>query len=760
MAAQRQAAVDRYLPRVPSFLGREWVVYLASALLATIATVWALKLWRADWSVPFYYGTDAILNLAGFKTIVETGWYEFQPLLNAPHGQVFHDWKIADNAGYLFAKLLAVFTSDAGLILNVYFVFGFVAAALSAVWFLRILGVSKALTVALSVLFTLAPYHFLRGENHLFLASYYPIPLALGIAVLIMRGAPVWGLNSSRAGWRRWATGRWLFTVLALALVATANSYYAVFTILFIALAGLIALIRTRAWRRFFGAVTAGVVVVVVMLINMLPDMIYSWQNGSNPEAVARVPYAIEVYALKLAQLVLPMQNHRIGLFNDVRLFYTNNFPPQGEGPVLGTIGAIGFLALLALGVYYIAGAARRTPDLIRDERRLNLGALSAFTLFGFLIATTGGFASLLTYISADLRAWNRISIVLFLFALAAVGILVDAGIRRFGRRRGWRAMAQGLVTVVVASMIFVIGYFDQVVPTTAPDYALTKTIYDRDGAMVAEIEAAVGADASIVQLPYRDFPESAPVNGVSDTDQIKPYTHSSTLSWTGGGIKGRPWAEWVSVLERFPAEEMTQSAAAAGFDGILLDRQAYGDEAGDMVALISAEVGPPVITSDDDRFAFFDLAAASLAGQSRFNSTQLQQVGSWVVNPVLARLEPDVTTSFKGLDFLAKYDPKIMLENPRDSSVDLEVEFAFATDVPPRTLRFTTQDGTSVDARVGPTGTTVTIPVTATPGRSYISITVVSGEPFPSRTHQQATITPNSFRVHDLELEGLLGID
>jgi len=81
------------------------MLYLITLIGSTLTTVTSLKLWKADWSIPFTYGNDSILNVAGFKTIIETGWYESQPLLSAPAGQAFNDWKISDSLGYAFAAL-------------------------------------------------------------------------------------------------------------------------------------------------------------------------------------------------------------------------------------------------------------------------------------------------------------------------------------------------------------------------------------------------------------------------------------------------------------------------------------------------------------------------------------------------------------------------------------------------------------------------------------------------------------------------------
>ncbi|MBE7191635.1 MAG: GtrA family protein [Gordonia polyisoprenivorans] len=761
-----ESTVEGHGARSPGAVLAYWsnrpaTVYAATAVASSIATVKALRLWVPDWSVPFYYGTDAVLSQAGFKTVVETGWYEEQPLLGAPHGQVFYDWKISDNLGYLFPFIGRFFTHDANLLLNLYFVLGFPAAALAAAWFLRRVGVSGPMTVALATLYALAPYHFLRGENHLFLATYYSIPLALGVVWWILSGQPLWSPRAGLTGWRRWVGGRWLATAVILAVVASNNTYYGVFTILLIAFAGLIALIRSHSWRRFLGAVSAGVFTLVVALLNMLPPALYSLRMGTNEYAVQRFPQAVETYSLTFAQLVLPMLNHRIPFFTQLRQFYIANFPPEGEGPLLGLVAAFGFVALFAAGLYLVAGPRKGHRESDTPERRAAIGALAALTLFTFVLATWGGLSTLIGFVTSDLRGWNRIVIVIAMLALAGSGLIVDATLGRLLRRRSRTTATRPIVVAVVALAVLVVGYLDQVGPVTTPPYALTQSLYAADQRLVDGISASAGPKASILQLPYRDFPESAPINNVPDTDQLKPYVHSDTLTWSGGGIKGRPFSEWVRALERLPARDIATAAHAAGFSGVLLDTQAYvGNRGRKEASALEDSLGAPAVESDDARYRYYSFDPIASADRARYSSAELRAIGDEVVHPVIARIQPDVTTGFDGPELLKPYRPRIMLESNRDTPVTVTVHFTFSTDVPPRTFRFTAPDGSTQDVRTTRSHRgVVDLRTVVQPGRSWIDITVIDGAPLPTRIHQVTSISATRIDVVDVQLLRRLGL-
>jgi phosphoglycerol transferase len=263
------------------------------------------------------------------------------------------------------------------------------------------------------------------------------------------------------------------------------------------------------------------------------------------------------------------------------------------------------------------------------------------------------------------------------------------------------------------------------------PNYAASAAAFDSDAALVSSIAAAVGDDASIVQLPYRAFPESAPVNEVPDSDQLKPYLHSSTLSWTGGGIKGRPDSEWTRWLEELPAADLVQSAAAAGFEGILIDIQQYGSNT-EVIEGVREQLGDPVISTPDGRYEFYDLTPALTAAEGRFSPSELSRVGEFITNPVLARLEPDPQRGLNVIDKTKPYRPQLLIENPRDTPVEIEVKFTVANSQGRSTLRFTGEDGSITEAVASATPRVITIPYTAPVGRSYIDISVISGLPLP----------------------------
>ncbi len=629
----------------------ELVVYLGAAGASIIATAWVLRLWRADLRVPFFYpGNDSTSVAAHFKTVLTTGWYQFNPPLGAPAGQQYHDFPTADNLHLMVARVLGWFTSDYAVAMNVYFLLGFPLAAVTAVYFLRVVGVSPALTVALATLYSVAPYHVLRGEGHLWLASYYPLPLALVVVWRVVRGEQIWGLRRIDADRLRrlpaalrpatattlaLLSGRGAATFVSLAVLGTASTYYAVFVVLLLAAAGLLAFARTRDRQRFAGAVAAGVTTVAAVGANMLPDVVYGWVHGPNYAALSRDGAASEIYAVKITSLLMPPPGHPIPAFNDFRLRYDESYPVPSESPSLGAVAAIGLLILLVMTVEMVANAVRHRVESAQvEQRRETLRSLAALTLTGLLCATVGGLSTIISFFTPNIRAWNRITIVLMLFCLAAVGLLIDGWLQRRARRA---PTSSRWLPVAVAAVVLVVGVADQSLTRAVPPYDEAAAQFSSDSAFVQGIEAQVAPGSMIFQLPFVDFPESPVVNNVADADQVKLYLNSTTLRWSAGGIRGRPSSDWPIQVTSRDTPTMIRSLATIGFAGVTTDRKRLGDSAAALEAEVARETGPAQLISADGRYAFFSLAGPLNQVHRSSTTDQLAADAAELTNPVMA---------------------------------------------------------------------------------------------------------------------------
>jgi hypothetical protein len=687
-------------------------VYVVAAVVSAVTTYFALQLWRADLRVPFWYWGDAVAVAAHFKTVIQTGWYEYQPLLGAPTGQVYHDFPTADNLNFAAAHVLGWFTSDFAVAMNVYYIAGFVLAAVGMVWFLRECGVSRTFTAVLAVLFAVAPYHFMRAEGHLWLASYFTLPLALVVVLRSVRGEALWGARPHR--WRVVAvlTGRGASTVVCLALLATASTYYAVFVAILMAAGGIIAWWRDRDVRRTAGVVTAGVVLVGTVLANMAPDLLYSIQHGPSADGLVRDRTQVEIYALKLSQLLLPVPDHRVGFLAHIRAVYDSTYPLVSERPALGAVAAFGLVCALVIAVLSLgARGTGRVRALAPAEaaRTRTLAHLSALVVVAFLCSTTGGLATLLSFVTASLRGWNRMSIVIAALCLAITGIVLDAWLARAVRRFSMRRAGARTAVWAVAAVVLAGGVVDQVPTSAVPDYAGSKASFQQDATWFSTVESLVAPGSMVFQLPYAGFPETAPVNGVFDTDQLKPFLLTTTLRWSGAGIKGRATSDWPDVVSALSTTQMVTQLAAVGFAALMVDHQALGTDAARLDAELTTAAGPAVAVSANGRYALYSLQKAVDAVRADNPPEAVAKVRDATVRPVVAYPGANlaVTTDEHRGRVWTTTGPtgSIALDNETGGPVQVRVRATFASGDPGVTVTLTTAGHTVLTTLVAGTG-------------------------------------------------------
>ena len=562
-----------------------------AAALGTLAGFVVLRPWRGSLRVPYSYIGDANYYHSVLKGVLEHGWFWHNPSLGAPGQQQLFDFPnvSGDLLDVFVWKFLGLFTSDSAVVLNLFFLLTFPAAALTAYLVLRRLELSRAASIACSVLFTVLPYHFTRGEFHLLLAAYYAVPLGAYLVLAVLGQRPLFGSR------------RMVFGTLAMCAViafASGGYYYSAFTILLVAGGAVLRAVGVRRWRPLLdGGAVAGTI-LVLSLVTLAPSFVYWAEHGRNDVVANRAAFESELYGLKFAQLVLPIEGHRIGALARLRLRYDDKLPLTEVGPNtgLGIVAALGFLWLLLVCFVQMATPGRRfAGDLA--------GRAGVAALLALLFAWSGGLSAFVAAVEPQIRAWNRLSIFIGFFGLIAAGLGFD---RALAWMRGrWRTGA--VVGLGGLGLVVVLGLLDQTSRTYEPDYSRIATSYRSDGDFVHGIEAQVPAGSMIFQMPYRPFPEAPALGAIADYDLFRGYLHSDDLRWSYGIVKGRG-EDWSALVSRKPVPEMVSDVKAAGFAGIYLDRFGYQDGGAAIDQQLVAATGSTPLKSPDQRLFFYRL--------------------------------------------------------------------------------------------------------------------------------------------------------
>jgi phosphoglycerol transferase len=689
------------------------------AIGTVVATVPLLRLWRADLHVPFVYEGDGLLIQALVKEVIH-GWYFTNPALGAPFGQELYDYPFvnANTVAILILKAIGLFSSSAPLVLNLYFLLTFALCALTAFVVFRKLGVSRPSAAVCSILFSLLPAHFQRGEAHLFLSSYFGVPLGAYLALAVLAGRPLFALGT---GQHRFLWSSAAATAALCVVVGTTSLYYAVFTVVLVASAGVVASLVRRDARALLPAAGVCAAIGAVLLVQLGPTIAYRHRHGTDPYVAQRGPAETEQLSLKIADLVLPADEHRLAPLERLKENYTTQTPLHAEfGQSLGTVGTVGFVALL---LAVLVGAARpaRPPS---SRLMVDAGLL---TVVALLFGTIGGIATLISYtISPGLHAWNRIAIFIAFFSLLAVALLLDS-MRASGRSRLRRAL------LPLTAAILVVGALDQTSDAFVPSYRALTAENASDAAFVHGIERRLPAGAEVFQLPYLSFPEAPSVTTpegrpsppMMDYDHFRGYLHSSDLRWSYGAIRGRP-ADWAFDLVETPPQLIATAVAATGFDGIYVDRFGYPDSAASLERALRRVLHERPLVSPDQRLSFFELARFGARTRATLRSDELQSLRA----ATLAPIRGSWSGGFWGEEgsgpdtwhWSKRRSASIELTNPSPYARTVEFSASLATDDPAGSYVLVTYPDGSTDS-VNAAGTP--LPISRTfrlrPGRSSI---------------------------------------
>ena len=560
--------------------------------------------------MPFTLGGDAQYYLMVIKGILVHGWWLENPDLGAPFGQELYDFPVLAHDGLhlVLIKLLGAFSSDPVFVANLFFLLSFPLVALTSFLVLRQLGISAAAALVCSVIYALAPYHFLRDHQHLNLAAYYSVPVGAYLVLSLLSGKRLFARRTSSEGPRllAWASRRSLITLALCLFVASASStYYAVFAVLLLIAAMMLVFVSRREARALFeGGAVLGLIIGFLTLAS-LPHLIYWFVNGPNP-VLHRLPQESEQYGLVLTRMVLPLPGHHIDALSNFAQSYYQATPLTAEFTgyqSLGFIATLGFVWLLLVALASCLSPRWGIGDF--GQRQLHR-RLAAVTVIAFLIGTNGGISSLIAWlVSPQIRAWERISIFISFFALAAVALLLDAFQERVRLRAGRPVLADALLMSVL-----LIGLLDlSSNEAFVPKYETAQNEYKSDALFVEEIDRELPPQAEVFQLPYVSFPENVqPGLEIGPYEPLRPYLHSNDLRWSYGAVKGRPSADWQADLADKPTEVLLDTVSDKGFDGIYIDRFGYPDRAAELEGELGELLGAEPLVSPDGRRSFFSL--------------------------------------------------------------------------------------------------------------------------------------------------------
>ncbi|GAA1893722.1 hypothetical protein [Lapillicoccus jejuensis] len=680
---------------------------LATLLLSCAVTATTLRLW--DWrpGTPVDLSGDALVYQSQVRAVLDGGAWGLDPHVGAPYGQVAGFFATADDLHLVLVRLLGLLSGSPTTVAALYFVLGFPASALTAHWLARRLGAHPAAAVVVGVLFSVVPAHQTRFA-HLFLAAYWAVPLGMWLVVTTARGGPV--LRSPRRPTPRlrraaqWWDARSLLLVVTVGLTGV---YYAAFTALLL----LVALVVRRLRRPGLGPLLRAAVPLALLLATTGGSLLRSrWTTRGQTVTGGLAERTVgdsEQFAGKLTDLVLPWSGHRDAALAALTTRYQElGLPATSESSAIGVVALLGCVGLLVLLARAAVGRTGRRAAPLVTVLGLLLPAALAFYVRGGL----GSLVALL--VTPQLRTWSRLSLLVALLGLLAVGLGLTALLRR---RR--------LVGAVACAVVLAVGVADQTNPALAPDWAAQRAALATLTSYTDRLEAALPAGCAVFEAPVMRYPENGPLQRMGDYDPLRPTLTGRSLRWSYGAMRGTAAADWQLALPQGDLPSLVDDLAAAGFCAVQVDHAGYG--ADDPTSALRTLLGGPLATSDDGRLTAFPLRSRYDALLARDGARALAARRDAVLHPVVVDLTDGASaTSGRGGERYQWVDDgtDLVVGNltGRPQEVTLVLRFT-GVDARPRTVDL------PGSAPTGATGGSVLLRarVTATGGVTHVPVRV-----------------------------------
>ena len=500
----------------------------------------------------------------------------FHPSLNAPYVANWNDFPGEDLTLAFPGLWVALFGLGFGM--NLYLLCLHIANGLSFFFVARTLRYAQIYSAIGGLIFAFSPLMYFRSIAHLTVATVWHLPLML--LSLIWFWSPDKVALAPREGF--------ILTAFTCVLSGFFNPYYAC---IYIFLLFIIWACQICNGDKAYRITTIFIwIVLATAFLTRINYFIFAWYEGVNPEALGRSLSTLISAGLTLPDLILSPAHNPFwpGLAFPVWGSYFRNIPDfmRGESQMsyIGIIPAAGLALLFG-----------KSTLLIFKKQADNISEWFWLALSVFAFSITGGINYLLGALGfLMLRSNNRFSVFLLLIGLFYLCEILSR--KEFKKRH---------LLIGVFAVFFML--WDQI-PTSS-----TQLFYLQEGSIlhtksaknvVGILGVRLPKDAMVFQLPVHPFPETAGYEKMGDYDLFLPYLYSNNLRFSYGSMKGREDSAWQARVAKLPINQMAQRLEAYGFSAILINRDAYPDEAVGIIKELTA-LGYQQLTSEENLIAF-----------------------------------------------------------------------------------------------------------------------------------------------------------
>lgn len=581
------------LRRLPQTLGRPALLQnLAILIVGSLVCLGLAGYFQIDTAKPARLDADHLFLLTMAKSYINGHGFRFDAQLGYPDVRDSLYFPSFELSYRVFLWLATRITHNPFRAAHALYIAGISAMFGTAYWSLSRLGIRRWLAFLGAVSTVITPFFAHRIFSHDTLALSFAVPLGFCLAVM---------LGTTGRGDDLKTFLRDPFTIATIVVVGASGLYYAFYTLMFLAFAGVTASAIERRWLPLLKAACVGAPLFGLLIYSGYGlDLFLALSSKfAGPH---RYAYEQILYGLDLPSMAYPFENlakvaH--GVAETTAALPKGPLVLEGEGEWPAEP-----LMLVLLGAPLIAaiclGGARQAEEAVALNIR-QIGFCAILIAFGLLFGARGGLGYIFNLVfSSEIRADGRLMPFLSFAAVATLCLVAELFSR--ADKRWFRSLGQiGVALLLLVSVKPAIGGAKKIERfyMTGP---LEQRLRDSTPLM---IEAKNRADLrTVLELPTGNWPESPFIQILDLYEHQLPYIYDkpgSPTRWSYGATAKQPWFGLVDFATREP-QSLAAHARALGFDSILIQKRGYEPaRLAEMQTALSLQLAPACRLYEDD---------------------------------------------------------------------------------------------------------------------------------------------------------------
>lgn len=467
-------------------------------------------------------------------------------------------WRLMDgHVHFLIMRLLAIFIQKPGELANVYYIFTYALCGSMMFYVLRRFKIEIPIAYVISVLYAFLPGHWGRNIGHLAIGSCFALPLMiLGCVYIIVNDDE--SLQGKMIMHGQIKINRYVIEgMVGSLLVGFSSLYFCVFSMICHFFSGLIASLNRNKKARYT-ILFLVVDFLTVFFIAFLPNIF----NNTAISSLGTTRYVsdIDVYSMKIPQLILPIANHRIPFLSELRMKYSMSFIENENGfSSLGLFLSIGLIFSLVIIL---------KENLINNKMKV-IKQIGKLNLLIIIVSVIGGLGELIGLFFGYLRSYNRMSFIIAVLSAITMALLLSMFLN--GKKQGWKWL--------ISIIIMVVFLLDET-PTGAMidiDNSIAyEETWNNEKKFFGILDDAEIQNVLIFPSKFSDLYNETQE---AKCELMKPYIYTNNIKFTTGYLENSPTDHWIKALEEFDDKEKIKICAGIGFDGILLYKDGFATE-------------------------------------------------------------------------------------------------------------------------------------------------------------------------------------